>query len=433
MNTSYKLRVLYILCGFIILIFWFVLSTGNHVGRTSGQISNEVYVWQRQWDSTVSDALAKASNEMAGFAVLAAEVSFKQGQIEQVIRVPVNYEELKATKKPIILALRIGPYGGVFSKNSEITHFLGILAGSLIEDARENSIEPAELQIDYDCAESKLSDYLEMVKILRRTVSSVPILITALPSWLKHHAFESLVKEADGFVLQVHSLERPKNPDAPIILCDIASTYKWVEKAAMFGVPFRVALPTYGYIVGFDGNGKFLGISAEGPVATWPDGAILRVVDSDAAAISELVQTWQLDRPANMQGLIWYRMPIKTDQRNWNWETLSLVMSGHKPREEIKVEVDYSQTGLAKISLVNSGQITYHLNSDIKIDCDPAKLIAADGLNGFVFENNSPTNVNLKLLKEKNLLTIYPGEQVPVGWLRFNGEAEIKAYVNTIQ
>jgi hypothetical protein len=431
MNTSFKLSVLYILCGFILLICWFILSIGSHVERTSGQMPNEVYVWQRQWDSTVSEALIEAAPDMDGFTVLTAEVSFQQGQIKQVIRVPVNYEQLKATEKPVALALRIGPYSGVFSNDSETTGFLCTLAGSLIEDAREKGIEPAELQIDHDCAESKLSDYLELIRILRGKVSTVPIVITALPAWLNHRAFKSLVRETNGFVLQVHSLERPKSPDAPIILCDIVSSSKWVEKAARLGIPFRVALPTYGYIVGFDKSGQFLGISAEGPAATWPEGAVLRTADSDAIAIAGLVQKWQNDRPANMQGLIWYRLPLNTDQQNWRWETLSLVMKGHKPREEIKVGVDYSQKGLVQITLVNSGQLTCYPNFDIKIDCETVKLIAADGLNGFTLGKNDLTNSGLEFINENTLLKINPGEQITIGWLRFNGETEVKAHVNT--
>ena len=140
--------------------------------------------------------------------------------------------------------------------------------------AADNGIEPKELQIDFDCAESKLNSFRELVKVLHKEteqlqieVSSeieqtVPIVITALPCWLQDRAFKALVQEADGFVLQVHSLERPKSPEAPMELCDIASSVKWIERAARFEVPFRVALPTYGYIVGFDKEGHFLGITA---------------------------------------------------------------------------------------------------------------------------------------------------------------------------
>jgi hypothetical protein len=41
-------------------------------------------------------------------------------------------------------------------------------------------------------------------------------------------------------------------------------------------VPFRVALPTYGYVLAFDRNDKFIRLSAEGPAKEWPDGAQLR-------------------------------------------------------------------------------------------------------------------------------------------------------------
>ena len=448
MNTSFpkkRFKIQHLLC-FFLLAFSLILYliSDSHIEFKSGQISNEVYVWQRQWDSAVTESLSKTADQLAGFAVLAAEVSFKQEQIEDIVRIPINYEALKATQKPIILVLRIGSFSGNFSKNTEITKLLGQIACSIIEDARQNGIEPEELQIDFDCAEFKLNGYREMVKVLRKEterlqfeVSSdiqkaVPIVITALPCWLKHRTFKALAKETDGFVLQVHSLERPKHPDAPMELCKITSCKKWIEKAARIGVPFRVALPTYGYVVGFDNEGQFLGISAEGPSPTWPQGVLLRVVNSDAPAIAGLVRELQIDRPANMLSLIWYRLPIKTDRLNWNWDTLTIVMKGHTPQQEIKVEIDYPQAGLANLSLTNIGQLDSSLNIDIEIECEQSKIIAADGMNGFIFEYDDKGNVSLKSETANNLSTIRPGQKMLIGWLRFNDKTGIQTYVSKI-
>ena len=64
-------------------------------------------------------------------------------------------------------------------------------------------------------------------------------------------------------MLQVHSLERPKNFDAPFTLCDANAARRAVTWAAKIGVPFRVTLPTYGYLVAFAPGGQFVGLSAE--------------------------------------------------------------------------------------------------------------------------------------------------------------------------
>ena len=227
-------------------------------------------------------------------------------------------------------------------------------------------------------------------------------------------------------------MEIPRNPNSPIELCDTAASIKWVKKAARLGVPFRVALPTYGYVVGFDNKGKYLGITNEGPSRNWPQGSTIRMVSSDAEAISELVKKWQKNRPENMEGIIWYRLPIETDRLNWTWETLETVMNGRKPNEEIKVAIEYPRDGLAKISLVNTGQLDYLPKSNINLKCEYSHIVAADGMNGFVFDRGNSTNMNFKLAKQKSLIKIKPGEQLQIGWLRFDGNSEVNAYVSKI-
>jgi len=65
-------------------------------------------------------------------------------------------------------------------------------------------------------------------------------------------------------VLQVHSLERPKDINTRFELCDSKAARRAVDLAGKVGVPFRVALPTYGYLIAFDSEGKYLGLSGRG-------------------------------------------------------------------------------------------------------------------------------------------------------------------------
>ena len=55
---------------------------------------------------------------------------------------------------------------------------------------------------------------------------------------------EAIVAASDGYVLQVHSLEKPNGFDAPFTLFDPQVAVAAAVKASSFGVPFRVALPT---------------------------------------------------------------------------------------------------------------------------------------------------------------------------------------------
>jgi len=215
-------------------------------------------------------------------------------------------------------------------------NFLAGLAREIIASARTAGLQAAELQIDFDCAESRLDGYKTWVQAFKRSVADTPVVITALPSWLNRKAFARLANAADGYVLQVHSLERPTSPDEPIILCDPAKSQKWVARAARIGVDFTVALPTYGYLVAFDESGRFIGLSAEGPSQNWPAGFIVKRVMADAPALATLVKRWRHDRPAAMKGIIWYRLPVETDQLNWTWTTLSTVIKGVEPKGDLR-------------------------------------------------------------------------------------------------
>jgi hypothetical protein len=314
--------------------------------HTSGPLRHEAYVWQRAWTGPVRGAVAEHGTNFASLVVLKAEVSWKDGQA-QVARVSPDYATLAAAHQPVGLALRIGPYAGSITaphtpeglKSSEaITLFLCDLAASQVAQARTNHLNLYELQIDFDCAESKLDGYRLWVEAIQQRVAPLPVTITALPSWLNASAFKRLAAVATNYVLQVHSLERPSDIHAPFTVCDPRAAKRAVQRAGRVGVPFRVALPTYGYVIAFDKAGKFIGLSAEGPRRNWPEGTQLREVSADPMAMAALVQTWTASRPAAMRGVIWYRLPVTADNYNWRWPTLAAIMAGRSPPDSPRAE-----------------------------------------------------------------------------------------------
>ena len=182
--------------------------------RADGALTQEAYVWQRSWTEPVRESVTQHATNFTSLVVLAAEVTWRNEKPE-VTRVAVDYAALAKTRMPVGLALRIGPYLGPFTTNDATTTFLTTLAASLVAEARANQVVPRELQIDFDCAESKLDGYRVWVEAIKRKVSPVPVTITALPSWLDAAAFPGLAQSASNYVLQVHSLARPKNFNAP--------------------------------------------------------------------------------------------------------------------------------------------------------------------------------------------------------------------------
>ncbi len=427
--------------------------------------THEAYVWQRLWSGGVQDAIAHHAIHFSALTVLAAEVSWKDGQ-PQVVRVPLDYSVLtnglcpvglalrigpcpanlwtnRATTTflaslavltnglcPVGLALRIGPCPANLWTNRATTTFLASLAASLVAEARAHRLTPRELQIDFDCAEAKLDGYGAWVTAFRRKVAPVPLAVTALPSWLDQPAFRRLAAAAGEYVLQVHSLQRPRAFDAPFTLCDPAAARRAVERAAGIGVPFRVALPTYGYLTAFDTTGRFVGLSAEGAGKTWPEGIRLREIRANPIELAELVQRWAARRPAGMRGVIWYRLPVSGDSLNWRWPTLGAIVAGRSPRESFRAEPRRVEPGLVEINLVNDGELDISSRLAIKVRWRNARLVAGDGLRGFEWVDGGPSTVKFQTMTQPCGLPA--GERQAVGWLRLSEDREVQIEIEKL-
>ena len=86
------------------LLVWAVRAAAQ--SSTNSLLPHDAYVWQRAWTSEVRDAVTQYASSFSNLVVLAAEVSWKQGQPE-VVRVPVDYAVLRSTPARVGLALRI--------------------------------------------------------------------------------------------------------------------------------------------------------------------------------------------------------------------------------------------------------------------------------------------------------------------------------------
>ncbi|MSU57814.1 MAG: DUF3142 domain-containing protein [Pedosphaera sp.] len=431
------------------VVWWFVFRTSQHV---SGPVRHEVYVWQRAWTEPVREAVSQHATNFAAVVPLKAEISWKDKK-PQLTRVAVDYPTLAKAQMPVGIALRIGSYAGPFagapstaSASSErspqraetvlgapnnaaaqdeaITTFLCDLAASLVAEAQTNHVALSELQIDFDCAESKLDGYRVWVEAIQRRVAPLPVTITALPSWLNARAFKRLVAVATNYVLQVHSVERPRSFDAPFTLCDPRKASRWVETAGRIGVPFRAALPTYGYTLAFDHTGKFIGLSAEGPRPNWPTNAQLREVFADPIEMSALVQQWTASRPAAMRGVIWYRLPTIVDNFNWRWQTLGAIVASRSLQEKLRIEPRRVEAGLVEIKLVNEGELDISSRLAVEVRWSNARLMAGDALRDFELADRSLSAARFQTKTQGSRLPA--GDRVTIGWLRFDHDCEVR-------
>jgi len=229
--------------------------------------------------------------------------------------------------------------------------------------------------------------------------------------------------------LQVHSVDCPASADAPMTLCDPGKARQWVQKADRAGVPFRVALPTYGYVAAFTSKGRLIGLSAEGPSTSWPAGAIVRELRADPAEIGELVRVWMDDRPKNLRGLIWYRLPVDQDTLNWRWPTLVEVMAGRPPKADLVAQVNRTSAALVEVVLANKGLADAIVDWNVVLSWRDARLLAGDGLGGFELRDSGDGRARLGRGQELRPARIEPAGRLIIGWLRFDRDTEVHADV----
>lgn len=387
----------------------------------AASLPQQAYLWQRAWTPAVIDSALTHANSFSELVLLSGEVSWNHAR---PIWTPaaIRWDIARQLKTPLGLALRIDPFPGPFSTQDETASTLAALAASIIHAAQANGINPRELQIDFDCAASKLAGYAAWVRAFQPAIAPIPIVITALPSWLDQPAFHDLASACGAYVLQVHSLHRPRSYDAPFTLCDTDEARAAVQRASSLGIPFRVALPTYAYVLAFAPDGQFAGLSAEGPAKTWPANARLREVWADPIALAPLVQQWSAQPPSAMRGVIWYRLPNDSDTLNWRWPTLDAMVHLRSPRESFHAEARRVEAGLYDISLVNHGELDVSSRLAVEVHWQGARLAAGDALRGFELADSSPFSAKFTSANPPRLRA---GSQCPIGWIRLTKDAEV--------
>jgi hypothetical protein len=301
---------------------------------------NAIYVWQEVWGSKMSPALERAKGRSDAFWVYAAEATCDKGILKERF-IPADWKTLSQTGKPVVAVVRMGVKFSSLLKTprrTEVARHLDAAFRRIERSAQNAFVRLDGFQLDYDCPTARLDDYRALANSLRIINPRRRISLTTLPAWLDHNEFRALVRGADFFVLQAHSIERPKTPGQPLILCDTAKIPHWVRLAGNCGVPFYLALPTYGYNVVYDPKGEFAGIVSENRAILRPkEGYRVEQIMADPEAIAETVRSLTIKHPRQLAGFAWFRLPVDTDRMNWSWPTLSAVIDGRAPRSAFRV------------------------------------------------------------------------------------------------
>ncbi|MBI3117951.1 MAG: DUF3142 domain-containing protein [Candidatus Hydrogenedentes bacterium] len=379
---------------------------------------HSVYVWQQQWSPALATRVGEAREHVDAFMVLAALVDLGH-EAARLQLIQVDWGALARTGRPTWAVLRAHVL-----KDLDTESGLERATESLADAAREASAKAQTaglalrgIQIDYDCPTEGLADYVHLMMRLRTRLPELAWSITALPDWLRQPEMAALVRDIDHFVLQAHSLEKPRSINDTSPLCDPQQTSVWVKHASWLDCPFLVALPTYGYRMFYSAQGEFIGLAAEGNEETYA--ARERQVFADPQEMAGLVQRLNAAPPPHCRGVTWFRLPVEGDRLNWSWPVLRQVMSGQSPPLDLHVEVRTPAANLYEIWLANNSGYQTTKPIRIPVDLIHADLQSFDALNHFTAETNAVGEVVAFLGPASK-----PGPPIMVAWLRLKPEME---------
>ena len=155
---------------------------------------------------------------------------------------------------------------------------------------------------------------------------------------------------------------------------------------------------------------------------SWPPGTQVSEFGTDPDELATLVGDWQGSRPAELRELLWYRVPISTDARNWHWITLSAVMAGRHP--EHKLTVVHEGQNPMDLSIFNAGEADEQFNSNVIASWNGAGLTASDALSGWNIRSENGRAIFNAIAKHG--VRLPPGASRKIGWLRFDQPTNVR-------
>lgn len=386
-----------------------VLHTGHAPVLTPGQA---VYVWQRAWTPKVSAAVARATPSLDVFMVLAGEIEASSAAIVPRVLGP-DWRAFERDSSELWSVLRAHQLPELETEAGlhNATQALASLVQQSLAQAARADLLLAGVQLDYDCPTEDVGHYAALVQAVREVLPQTRLSITALPDWLRQPEFARLVATLDHFVLQVHSLALPTHVNAPVTLCDTGRIPAWLEAASGVGIPYYIALPTYGYELYFNEEGAFSGLAAEGAPAV--NAATTRLVHADPAAMAGVVRGLSAAPPPNCLGIVWFRLPVEGDSLNWDWATLAGVMQGKAPAPRLATEIRAPKEHLYEVWIQNESGYPLTQPIAIPVDWNGGELQAYDAIGGF----RATRDADAPRLRLTGAAPS-PGDKIMAAWLR---------------
>jgi hypothetical protein len=284
---------------------------------------------------------------------------------------------------------------------------------TIVKHLKEKNVPIQGIEIDYDCANSKLYNYAVFLHKIRQSIeSNISLSITALPSWIDEPNLPQVLKEINYSVLQVHSVMGPRNG----IFNDKFALNNILRYNSITPVPFRVALPAYSSLIQFDDNGKAVSVENE-IVRSMRNRSSAKEYEVNPEAVNYMINKLNQKSLKKFKGYVWFRLPVIEDKRSWALPTLLAVVNNKKLYSRLKI-ISEKRDGIVDLKLKNEGNIDATI-SYISVSAENCSI--EEPLSYFSIKK---THRTLRFTLQSPL-KIKAGHTIPVGWLKCDTIKEI--------
>ncbi len=289
--------------------------------------TNGFYVWQRHWSDKVESAVcSELETGTHDVYVLGGELDC-EGKTVRWREVEVPERIWRHPRVTVVFRLPV-----------QALDHAGTVAGAVV--SRATAMGVCRVQLDADVPERMNARYAELVEGMRSRwpakAGALRLGATFLPCHLDLKGVRRVLAAIDEPVIQLHGIDVPKNRTEPWALMKRETVFRALRAARTLDGRFKMALPSYAYVLTFDEDGTFRRLHAEGLPDGFnlPPGTIRELAAPDLDLLHEIFKS-PLRLPA-----IWFRLPVRGVDR---WclarETLSLLERGERPRATVEFVV----------------------------------------------------------------------------------------------
>jgi hypothetical protein len=364
--------------------------------------AQHVYIWQRVWRPAHSQALQQTQADFSALRVLSQQFHLSTTGPAWTIAAP-DWVLLAQDQRPITLVLRLD---GQLSQLPDAAVAWQQLQPQL-DAAQQAGVTVSAIEIDYDAARAALASYRLWLQALRQQLpTSLSLQITTLPDWLQSEHYPALCQAADQLTLQLHSVLSPAQG-----LFDSSKAKQWTQNAAATTpCPLFLALPAYHSALITTADGGRVESETMLPVAGERQALLSR-----PEAVADFLSWLRTQSLPQVQGIVWFRLPLPDDQRSWPLPTLQALVRGETLVATLHTELKPGQ-GRFDVVLRNSGNLSAQLPD--KLSFRGLQCLGGDAIDGYQWQQQGGDWWLQRNNTTADTTQIAPQQARTVAWLR---------------